>query len=102
MRRIAIIAVVAVLALIGVGWAVSSSSGHAEGAGAKSGASYSDAVLSRASQMTQQMSVLGPPSGHEYQAHAGDPQLRLSSSPEFVREIEAYQNQIDRMLARRP
>jgi hypothetical protein len=52
--------------------------------------------------MTQQMSVLGPPSGHEYHAHAGDNQLRLSSNSEFVRQIEAYQNQIDRMLARTP
>jgi hypothetical protein len=102
MRRIAIITVVAVFALVGVGWAVSSTSGHSEGAGAKSGTSYSDAVLSRASQMTQQMSVPGPPSGHEYHAHAGDEQLRLASNPGFVREIEAYQNQIDRMLARTP
>lgn len=103
MRRIAIIAaVVAVFALVGVGWAVSSSSGHAEGDGTTSAGSYSDAVLSRASQMTQGMSVLGSPSGHEYHAHAGDEQLRLSSNPGFVREIEAYQNQIDRMLARTP
>ena len=34
--------------------------------------------------------------------HAGDEQLRLASNPGFVREIEAYQNQIDRMLARTP
>lgn len=59
----------------------------------------SHSVLIRANQMTQQMPVPGPLSGHEY-AHAGDEQLQLSANPEFLREIEAYQDQIDRMLAR--
>lgn len=50
--------------------------------------------------MAQQMSGEQPLSGHEYHNHADDEQLRLSSDPQFVREVEAYQAQIDRMLAR--
>ena len=61
---------------------------------------YDADTVARAGAMTQQMSVDGPLSGHEYHNHAGDEQLRLSSDPQFVREIEVYQAQIDRMLAR--
>lgn len=52
--------------------------------------------------MTQQMSVDGPISGHEYHGHTGDEQLRLSTDPEFTRELEVYQQRVDQMLARTP
>ena len=60
---------------------------------------YSTVVLAGAAGMTQQMSA---PAGiaPTYQAHAGDEQLRLSADPGFVRQLEAYQAGIDRMLAR--
>lgn len=103
MRRIVIglIGLVAVIALVGI------AAGPSEGNGARVPARatarvYSDDVLNRASSMTQQMSVPGPISGHEYHAHTGDEQLRLSTDPEFTRELESYQYQIDRMLARTP
>lgn len=63
---------------------------------------YSPDVLTRASTMTQQMSVNAPISGHEYHGHTNDEQLRLSSDPEFTSELEVYQQQIDKMLARTP
>ena len=96
MRRINI-AFAALIAVIAVTVILAGFAG-----GGPSGGPYPDEVLSRASQMTQEMSVPGALSGHEYHAHAGDEQLRLSSNPEFVREIEDYQTQIDRMLARTP
>ena len=97
MRRVAMIVLAAGFGVAGVGWAVGTSADHT---GPASGISYSDQVLSRSSRMTEQMSVAGPQSGHEYHGHAGDEQLQLSANPEFLREIEAYQIQIDRMLAR--
>ena len=62
---------------------------------------YPTAVLAQAAGMTQQMSA---PAGvaPTYQPHAGDEQLRLSVDPRFVRQLEAYQAGIDRMLARTP
>ena len=62
---------------------------------------YPSVVLARAAGMTQQMSA---PAGvaPTYQPHAGDEQLRLSAAPGFVRQLEAYQAGIDRMLARTP
>lgn len=63
-------------------------------------ASWSD-VLAGASVMTQQMSVSTDPA-HAYHPHAGDEQLRLSGDPAFLRQLEAYQAAIDRMLARTP
>lgn len=66
------------------------------------GSVYPDDILSRSSAMTQEMSAPAPLSGHEYHWHASDEQLRLSSDPEFVRELEAYQHRVDRMLARTP
>ncbi len=63
---------------------------------------YSDDVLSRANSMTQLMSVPSPITGHEYHLHANDEQLQLSSDPEFVRELEAYRHQVDRLLGRSP
>lgn len=58
-------------------------------------------VLYEAAVMTQQMSA---PAGAAptYRGHAGDEQLRLSTHPGFVRQLEAYQTAIDRMLARNP
>lgn len=61
---------------------------------------YDAATVARAGAMTQQMGGDQPLSGHEYHNHAGDEQLRLSANPQFVREVEAYQAQINRMLAR--
>jgi len=64
---------------------------------------YPESVLSSASAMTQQMSVPGVITGHEYHPHSTDQQLQLSlTSPEFVRELENYQRQLDRSLARTP
>ena len=90
---------VALLAVLGLVWTASMA---ARTAATRPGSSYPDTVLSQASLMTQQMSVPGPPTGHEYHIHAGDGQLQLSSNPGFIRAIDAYQNQIDRMLARTP
>lgn len=64
-------------------------------------AAYSSDVVAGASAMTQQMSVLTDPA-HAYHPHAGDEQLRLSADPAFLRQLEAYQSAIDRMLARTP
>ena len=104
MRRM-LIAAVGLVAIIVLAGALSSpSSSNSTRVPTRATASvYSDDVLSRASTMTQQMSGNGPVSGHEYHAHATDEQLKLSqANPEFVRELEAYQYQIDRMLARTP
>jgi hypothetical protein len=64
-------------------------------------AAYSSDVVAGASAMTQQMAV-STDSTHAYQPHAGDEQLRLSADPAFLRQLEAYQSAVDRMLARRP
>ena len=64
-------------------------------------AAYSSDVVAGASAMTQQMSVSTDPA-HAYHPHAGDEQLRLSGDPAFLRQLEAYQTAIDRMLARTP
>jgi hypothetical protein len=64
-------------------------------------AAYSIDVVAGASAMTQQMAVSTDPT-HAYQPHAGDEQLRLSADPAFLRQLEAYQSAVDRMLARRP
>ncbi len=103
MRRIVIglAGVVAVIALVGIAAGSSESDGTPVPARAAARV-YSDDVLDRASGMTQRMSVPGPVSGHEYHGHANDEQLRLSSDPEFTRELESYEYQIDRMLARTP
>ena len=69
---------------------------------AASTSGYTGDALSRASAMTQQMSSPGPITGHEYHGHTSDEQLRLSANPAFVRELEAYQSQIDQMLAKTP
>ena len=98
---IGLIGLVVVIALVGATSSPPGSGARQAPAGATAPA-YSSEVLSRASAMTQQMSAPGPLTGHEYHVHAGDEQTRLSSSPEFVRELEAYQSQIDRMLARTP
>ena len=62
---------------------------------------YPAVVLSDASAMTQQMSA---PAGAAptYRGHTADEQLRLSADAGFVRQLEAYQAGIDRMLARIP
>lgn len=62
---------------------------------------YPTAVLAQAAGMTQQMSA---PAGvaPTYQPHAGDAQLRLSADLGFLRQLEAYQAGVDRMLARTP
>ena len=103
MRRIVIglTGLVAVIALVGILSGSPRSGAPAPPTGAAARV-YSDAVLSRASAMTQQMSSPAGLTGHEYHLHGGDEQLRLSTDPEFTREVEAYQHQIDRMLARRP
>ena len=61
---------------------------------------YDAGTVARSAAMTQQMGGDRPLSGHEFHYHARDEQLRLSSDPQFVREVEAYQAQVDRMLAR--
>lgn len=63
-------------------------------------ATYAPSVVARAGAMTEQMSIDGPISGHEYHGHTGDEQLRLSTDPEFAREVASYQQQVDQMLAR--
>ena len=84
-------AIVATVAMSGTaGPAVSSSPSPAD---------YSSDVVAGASAMTQQMSVSTDPA-HAYHPHAGDEQLRLSADPAFLRQLEAYQTAIDRMLAR--
>ena len=64
-------------------------------------AAYSSDVVAGASAMTQQMSVSTDPA-HAYHPHACDEQLRLSGDPAFLRQLEAYQTAVDRMLARTP
>lgn len=104
MRRIVVslVGLMAVIALV-VALASSSPSGPTSMSTGATARVYSDDVLSRAASMTQKMSVPGPITGHEYHGHINDEQLRLSQTdPEFVRELEAYMQQIDRMLARTP
>lgn len=104
MRRVVVglIGLIAVVALVGV-LAGSSPSGVTSVRTGAAARVYSDDVLSRAASMTQKMSVVGPITGHEYHGHVNDEQLRISlADPEFVRELEAYIRQLDRMLARTP
>ncbi len=59
---------------------------------------YDHAQLQRDAEMTQTMSAPGANTGA--QKHRGDDQLRHSSDPAFLRDLEAHQADIDRMLAR--
>jgi hypothetical protein len=62
------------------------------------GGAYGHDELQRGAQMTQNMSA---PNAHtDSQYHRGDEQLARSSDPAFVRDLEAHQADIDRMLAR--
>ena len=80
--------------------AVSGPSGTAGPRPPAAASTYPSQTLAGASAMTGQMSAPGN-AAHDYHLHAGDEQLRLSSDPAFVRQLEAYQADIDRMLARR-
>lgn len=81
MRRILMVAAASIAALALMGVVVATTGEGTPGV-------CPDDVLSRSSRMTQEMSVPGPLSGHEYHVHAGDEQLRLSQDPGFVRELE--------------
>ena len=59
---------------------------------------YDHDQLQRDAQMTQTMSAPGANTGA--QQHRGDDQLRHSSNPAFLGDLEAHQADIDRMLAR--
>lgn len=59
----------------------------------------SQATLQQDAFMTQQMSVAGADGPMQDYAMA-DSQLRHSQNPAFVRQLEQYRAQIDRMLAR--
>lgn len=71
-------------------------------AGAPSRPAYSGTYdhnqLQRDAQMTQNMSA--PNALTDSQYHRNDEQLSHSSDPAFVRDLEAHQADIDRMLAR--
>lgn len=96
MKRLALIAGLALAS----GIAASTLTGPA----APPAPTYPGEVVAGASAMTQQMSAATDPSdpAHAYHPHAADEQLRLSSDPAFVRQLEGYQAAIDRMLARTP
>ena len=72
------------------------------GAASQSRPSYSGTYdhdqLQRDAQMTQNMSA--PNANTDSQYHRDDEQLSHSSDPAFVRDLEAHQADIDRMLAR--
>ena len=57
-------------------------------------------VLQRDAEMTQRMSVDGPPGVMEQGRTTHDDQLVHSSSPGFTSDLEQHQADIDRMLAR--
>jgi hypothetical protein len=59
---------------------------------------YDHNQLQRDAQMTQNMSA--PNANTDSQYHRSDEQLSHSSDPAFVRDLEAHQADIDRMLAR--
>ena len=101
MRRaiLAIFALGVVVALVALVGGVSGPTPGPTGSPPRPAASVYSDKLAQASQMTQQMSAPGQPTGHEYHPHDADEQLQLSSNPEFVRELEQYQADIDRMLA---
>lgn len=66
----------------------------------RAGASQTDhGVLQRDAEMTQRMGVAGTPGAMERGAVVDD-QLRHSHSAGFVTDLEAHQQEIDRMLAR--
>ena len=73
-----------------------------DGGGAPSRPAYSGTYdhdqLQRDAQMTQNMSA--PNANTDAQYHRNDEQLSHSSDPAFVRDLEAHQADIDRMLAR--
>lgn len=69
------------------------------GSSASTPATYPAQVVADASAMTQQMSAPADPA-HAYHLHSQDEQLQLSADPAFLRQLEAYQAGIDRMLAR--
>ena len=102
MRKLSIMLALLVAAMIAVGVTSDDPATRASPAPVVAGNTYSPEALGRASAMTQQMSVDGPVSGHEYHPHSSDEQLRLSRSEGFTRELESYQSQIDKMLARTP
>jgi hypothetical protein len=57
------------------------------------------ATLQQDAWMTQQMSMVGA-NGPMQTYSVSDPQLVHSQNPAFVRQLEQYQAEIDRMLAR--
>jgi len=57
------------------------------------------ATLQQDANMTQQMSSAGA-GGPMQDYGVTDPQLQHSQNPAFVRQLEQFQGQIDRMLAR--
>lgn len=59
---------------------------------------YDHDQLERDARMTQSMSASGADTGA--QKHRWDDQLRHSSDPAFLQDLEAHQADIDRMLAR--
>jgi hypothetical protein len=59
---------------------------------------YDHDQLQRDAQMTQNMST--PNANTDAQYHRNDEQLTHSSDPAFVRDLEAHQADVDRMLAR--
>lgn len=59
---------------------------------------YDHETLQVDAQMTQDMSR--PDANTDAQYHRRDEQLGHSSNPGFVRDLEAHQAEIDRMLAR--
>lgn len=94
MKPLALVAGLAAAAVLAV--AAASIDG---GSSPSTPATYSTEVLTKASAMTQQMSAPADPA-HAYHLHTTDEPLPLSSDPAFVRQLEAYQAGIDRMLAR--
>jgi hypothetical protein len=98
LRRVIITAVV----LFGGMLTVAAVSEPARDAGAPSQPAYSGSSdhnqLQRDSQMTQNMSTPNAHTGSQY--HRDDEQLSHSRNPAFVRDLEAHQADIDRMLGR--
>ena len=82
---------------IGSGFLVTTSGGHVSSSDV-----YPLGVLQEAAQMTQAMSA-STASGPMFTGRIVDEQLKLSvRDPEFVRELNAYVQHRDRMLAKAP
>lgn len=99
MKKLVIAATLLLVAAIGLAVLVAPASPEGGTFGSTLSGPVDQVTLQQDAAMTQAMSV--PKASGPMQSYAiVDPQLRHSSNPAFLRQLEQYQGDIDRMLAR--